>query len=239
MLGKNNVKLYREKMANKFYRYSIKRLNIGVASVAVAVGLLFMGDASVVRAAANEVADSESKVTLPSSQDPGLSSGQSSPADLADQAKATPLDNKAQASQPSSPQVSDNQPAALPVAEPTPASPAATVPTEAPKAEATSPVAPSADPAPSAATVTPSPAPAETLATTYEAPENAQPPVVTDNQANSLRIENENLEGDKNGQRYQDYFGGQSEAGKTIKAVYIHDGVETPIGETVAESDGY
>ncbi|WP_195854228.1 SdrD B-like domain-containing protein [Aerococcus tenax] len=241
MLGKNNVKLYREKMANKFYRYSIKRLNIGVASVAVAVGLLFMGDASVVRAAANEVADSESKVTLPSSQDPGLSSGQgqSSPAELASQDKTALLDNKAQVSQPSSPQVSDNQPAALPVTEPTPASPAATVPTEASKSEATSPAAPSADPALSSAEVTPSPVPAETLATTYEAPENAQPPVVTGNQADSLRIENENLEGDKNGQRYQDYFGGQAAAGKTIKAVYIHDGVETPIGETVTESDGY
>ncbi|MHB2041006.1 collagen-flanked surface repeat-containing protein [Aerococcus mictus] len=237
MLGKNNVKLYREKMANKFYRYSIKRLNIGVASVAVAVGLLFMGDASVVRAAANEVADSESKVTLPSSQDPALSSGQgqSSSVELAGQDKATPLDNKAKASQPTSPQVSDNQPATLPVTETRPASPTVTTPTETPKAEATNPAAPSADPAPSTAEVTPSPASEETLATTYDAPENAQPPVVT----NPLKIVNERLEGDKNGQRYQDYFGGQATAGKTIKAVYIHNGVETPIGETLAESDGY
>ncbi|MGX7361929.1 SdrD B-like domain-containing protein [Aerococcus loyolae] len=235
MLGKNNVKLYREKMANKFYRYSIKRLNIGVASVAVAVGLLFMGDASVVRAAANEVADSESKVTLPSSQDPGLRSGQGSPAELASQDKAASLDNKTKVSQPTSPQVSDNQPAVLPVTETSPASPTVTTPTETPKAEATNPATPSAEPAPSSAEVTPSPVPAETLATTYDAPENAQPPVVT----NSLKIVNERLEGDKNGQRYQEYFGGQAEAGKTIKAVYIHDGVETPIGETVAESDGY
>ncbi|MCY3054126.1 YSIRK-type signal peptide-containing protein [Aerococcus sp. CDC-944-U94] len=55
MVGKNNFKLLREKNSNRYYRYSIKRLNIGVASVAVAVGLLFMGDASVVRAAVDEI----------------------------------------------------------------------------------------------------------------------------------------------------------------------------------------
>ncbi|MCY3060706.1 YSIRK-type signal peptide-containing protein [Aerococcus urinae] len=60
MVGKNNFKLLREKNSNRYYRYSIKRLNIGVASVAVAVGLLFMGDASVVRAVANETNAEES-----------------------------------------------------------------------------------------------------------------------------------------------------------------------------------
>ncbi|WP_198434730.1 YSIRK-type signal peptide-containing protein [Aerococcus urinae] len=241
MLGKNNVKLYREKMANKFYRYSIKRLNIGVASVAVAVGLLFMGDAAVAQAAVNEAAAAETKVSLPSSQDQGLSSsqGQISPADLASSDKGQAVDKKATASQPVSPQENDNQPAALPLDENTPASPTAVSLPETPKAEVTSTSAPSNDLTSSSIEETTSLAPEETLATTYEAPENDQPPVVTDNQANSLRIENENLEGDKNGQRYQDYFGGQAEAGKTIKAVYIHDGVETPIGETVAESDGY
>ncbi|MHC3404415.1 YSIRK-type signal peptide-containing protein [Aerococcus sp. Group 2] len=59
MVGKNNFKLLREKNSNRYYRYSIKRLNIGVASVAVAVGLLFMGDASVVRAAAADEAHTE------------------------------------------------------------------------------------------------------------------------------------------------------------------------------------
>mgnify|MGYP002758765348 FL=1 len=52
MLGKNNYKLKRERQANKFYRYSIKRLSIGVASVAVSAGLLFTGrDAIQVKAA--------------------------------------------------------------------------------------------------------------------------------------------------------------------------------------------
>ncbi|MDK8609852.1 YSIRK-type signal peptide-containing protein [Aerococcus urinae] len=62
MVGKNNFKLLREKNSNRYYRYSIKRLNIGVASVAVAVGLLFIGDASVVRAAANEVHTEEASL---------------------------------------------------------------------------------------------------------------------------------------------------------------------------------
>lgn len=51
MVGKNNTKLREEKQSNKFYRYSIKRLNIGVASVAVAAGLLFAGNVAVVQAA--------------------------------------------------------------------------------------------------------------------------------------------------------------------------------------------
>lgn len=38
VVGKNNYKLKREKASNKFYRYSIKRLSVGVASVAVSAG---------------------------------------------------------------------------------------------------------------------------------------------------------------------------------------------------------
>ncbi|MDK8133787.1 YSIRK-type signal peptide-containing protein, partial [Aerococcus urinae] len=67
MVGKNNFKLLREKNSNRYYRYSIKRLNIGVASVAVAMGLLFMGDASVVRAVANETHAEESSLPTNSS----------------------------------------------------------------------------------------------------------------------------------------------------------------------------
>ncbi len=54
MLGKNNFKMISEKSCNRSYRYAIRRLNMGVASVAVAGGLLFMGEASVVQAASNE-----------------------------------------------------------------------------------------------------------------------------------------------------------------------------------------
>ncbi|WP_198435145.1 YSIRK-type signal peptide-containing protein [Aerococcus urinae] len=43
MVGKNNYQVKKEKQSNKFYRYSIKRLSVGVASVAVAAGLLFAG----------------------------------------------------------------------------------------------------------------------------------------------------------------------------------------------------
>ncbi|MDK8501861.1 Ig-like domain-containing protein, partial [Aerococcus sp. UMB1112A] len=51
MVGKNNRQVQREKQSHKFYRYSIKRLNVGVASVAVVAGLLFAGDMAVVHAA--------------------------------------------------------------------------------------------------------------------------------------------------------------------------------------------
>ncbi|WP_148130174.1 SdrD B-like domain-containing protein, partial [Aerococcus loyolae] len=54
MIGKNNLKLLQKKRSNKFYRYSIKRLNVGVASVVVVAGLLFMGNAAVVEAASNQ-----------------------------------------------------------------------------------------------------------------------------------------------------------------------------------------
>ncbi|WP_141752295.1 Ig-like domain-containing protein, partial [Aerococcus sp. HMSC061A03] len=51
MVGKNNRQVQREKQGHKFYRYSIKRLSVGVASVAVVAGLLFAGDMAVVHAA--------------------------------------------------------------------------------------------------------------------------------------------------------------------------------------------
>ncbi|AMB98958.1 hypothetical protein AWM75_02630 [Aerococcus urinaehominis] len=54
MVGKNNHKVHQEKMANKFYRYSIKRLSIGVASVAVAAGFLLNSEMVVAQAAALE-----------------------------------------------------------------------------------------------------------------------------------------------------------------------------------------
>ncbi|WP_195853207.1 YSIRK-type signal peptide-containing protein [Aerococcus sanguinicola] len=65
MLGKNNIKLRREKMSNKFYRYSIKRLNIGVASVAVAAGLLFANQAVSVQADEISAADAVDRVEAP------------------------------------------------------------------------------------------------------------------------------------------------------------------------------
>ncbi|OFK20112.1 hypothetical protein HMPREF2829_06870, partial [Aerococcus sp. HMSC072A12] len=65
MLGKNNIKLKREKMSNKFYRYSIKRLNIGVASVAVAAGLLFTNQAVSVQADEITAASAVDRVEAP------------------------------------------------------------------------------------------------------------------------------------------------------------------------------
>lgn len=55
MVGKNNLKVKKEKQSNKFYRYSIRRLGVGVASVAVAAGLLFASDSAVAQAATDEV----------------------------------------------------------------------------------------------------------------------------------------------------------------------------------------
>lgn len=58
MVGKNNKKVLIEKQGNKYYRYSIKKLSVGVASVAVSAGFLFAGrDAVQVKAA--EVLDGE------------------------------------------------------------------------------------------------------------------------------------------------------------------------------------
>ncbi|MHB0808742.1 MAG: Rib/alpha-like domain-containing protein [Facklamia hominis] len=50
MVGKNNIDALNRKSANKVNRYGIRRLSVGVASVAVA-GLLFMSDATLVQAA--------------------------------------------------------------------------------------------------------------------------------------------------------------------------------------------
>ncbi|AMB96396.1 hypothetical protein B6C83_02550 [Aerococcus urinae] len=74
MLGKNNFKMISEKSSNRSYRYAIKRLNIGVASVAVAVGLLFMGETSVAHAASIEGVASENVADLANGQ--GHSSGE-------------------------------------------------------------------------------------------------------------------------------------------------------------------
>lgn len=51
MIGKNNRKLRAEKSSNKVYKYAIKRLSVGVASVAVAAGLLFSSEVAVAQAA--------------------------------------------------------------------------------------------------------------------------------------------------------------------------------------------
>ncbi|MDK6805513.1 Ig-like domain-containing protein [Aerococcus sp. UMB7834] len=69
MVGKNNYQVKKEKQSNKFYRYSIKRLSVGVASVAVAAGLLFAGDAVVVEAAAAEDTNASEEVTPVAGED--------------------------------------------------------------------------------------------------------------------------------------------------------------------------
>lgn len=43
MVGKNNHKVRTEQGANKFKRYTLKKLSIGVASVSIGVGLMFNG----------------------------------------------------------------------------------------------------------------------------------------------------------------------------------------------------
>ncbi|MHA6654637.1 Rib/alpha-like domain-containing protein [Aerococcus urinae] len=63
MVGKNNLKVKKEKQSNKFYRYSIRRLSVGVASVAVAAGLLFASDSAVAQAATGEVKASTVETT--------------------------------------------------------------------------------------------------------------------------------------------------------------------------------
>ncbi|OFT95250.1 hypothetical protein CYJ28_07040 [Aerococcus sanguinicola] len=68
MVGKNNYQVKKEKQADKFYRYSIKRLSVGVASVAVAAGLLFTSDAAVVEVAAAETGN-PSALAVPNEED--------------------------------------------------------------------------------------------------------------------------------------------------------------------------
>ncbi|SDM63968.1 signal peptide-containing protein, YSIRK family, partial [Aerococcus urinaehominis] len=54
MLGKNNIKARQEKMGNKVFKYAIKRLSVGVASVAVSAGIYFNSSAAAL--SANEIA---------------------------------------------------------------------------------------------------------------------------------------------------------------------------------------
>jgi len=71
MVGKNNFKYLREKQANKVYTYAIKRLSIGVASVAVGVGLFFSEGVSIV--SANEISETTvSSFIEPSDQETDL-----------------------------------------------------------------------------------------------------------------------------------------------------------------------
>ncbi|MBD3949876.1 Rib/alpha-like domain-containing protein [Aerococcaceae bacterium zg-1292] len=50
MLGKNNVQARRERECHKKYQYAIKRLSVGVASVAVSASLLFAGNIAIANA---------------------------------------------------------------------------------------------------------------------------------------------------------------------------------------------
>ena len=47
MGGRNNIKLRQDKQSDKIYKYAIKKLSVGVASIAVSTGLLFLGPTSV------------------------------------------------------------------------------------------------------------------------------------------------------------------------------------------------
>ncbi|AMB99019.1 hypothetical protein AWM75_02955 [Aerococcus urinaehominis] len=59
MVGKNNHQLRQEKMGQKVFKYSIRRLSVGVASVAVAAGILFASQEQVAQAASTEASVSE------------------------------------------------------------------------------------------------------------------------------------------------------------------------------------
>ena len=98
MLGKNNIKLRREKMSNKFYRYSIKRLNIGVASVAVAAGLLFTNQAVSVQADEITAASAVDRVEAPA--DATSSQPEAAPVlEAAPEAEAKPAEEPAPAAE--------------------------------------------------------------------------------------------------------------------------------------------
>ncbi|EQA3568113.1 YSIRK-type signal peptide-containing protein, partial [Enterococcus faecalis] len=62
MVGKNNKKVLIEKQGSKYYRYSIKKLSVGVASVAVGAGILF-GNVSSVSADEGEFTNQVSQET--------------------------------------------------------------------------------------------------------------------------------------------------------------------------------
>ncbi|MGH2116333.1 YSIRK-type signal peptide-containing protein, partial [Aerococcus urinaeequi] len=63
MVGKNNKKVLIEKQGNKYYRYSIKKLSVGVASVAVGAGIFF-GNVSSVSADEGEFTNQVSQETI-------------------------------------------------------------------------------------------------------------------------------------------------------------------------------
>ncbi|MDD7758926.1 MAG: YSIRK-type signal peptide-containing protein, partial [Aerococcus suis] len=68
MVSKNNKQVLLEKSANKVYRYAVKRLSVGVASVAVAAGLLFSTQATVAQAAVEDNATDTAEVGEPSAE---------------------------------------------------------------------------------------------------------------------------------------------------------------------------
>ncbi|QTJ58637.1 fibrinogen-binding adhesin SdrG C-terminal domain-containing protein [Dolosigranulum pigrum] len=61
MVGKNNKRLLREKHANKFKRYALKKLTVGLASVTIGTGLAFATSSSV---SADELAVGESTAVV-------------------------------------------------------------------------------------------------------------------------------------------------------------------------------
>lgn len=67
MLGKNNFKARAEQEATKVKRYAIKKFSVGVASVAVATGLLFASNAALVSA---ETLDSQTGETTSTTEAP-------------------------------------------------------------------------------------------------------------------------------------------------------------------------
>ena len=67
MVGKNNKKLLREKQSNKVYKYAIKRLTFGVASVAISAGLMFAGGTI---AGAEEVPTDAATEVIPEVEEP-------------------------------------------------------------------------------------------------------------------------------------------------------------------------
>lgn len=83
MVGKNNNHLRQEKMGNKIYKYAIKRLSVGVASVAVAAGLVFTSQTGMVSAAAESVEATPTEVS--SSQEEEAALTESKVADQQDQ----------------------------------------------------------------------------------------------------------------------------------------------------------
>ncbi|MDK7187417.1 Rib/alpha-like domain-containing protein, partial [Facklamia hominis] len=85
MVGKNNIDALNRKAANKVNRYGIRRLSVGVASVAVA-GLLFMSNTVLAEAA--EVTEGDARVESVSNADPEVPLAD-------DQAEMTPVTNEA------------------------------------------------------------------------------------------------------------------------------------------------